>query len=90
MKSVFRIDFFSVSFEKITLLLTFGYLNRKSSETYGDSLESKPQFRIIMSKNKVKTRGYGGHDPVSGDFDISYQDLALEIKPCDQRCSEEK
>ena len=37
--------------------LTYGYLNRKSSETYGDTYESQPQFRVKLSKKPNNSSG---------------------------------
>ena len=67
----------------------FGYLNRKSSETYGDTFESQPQFRVKLSKKEEEDEGnfgitssslgFGGFDSKRNQFEISYRDLHVDI-----------
>ena len=69
--------------------LTYGYLNRKSSETYGDTYESQPQFRVKLSKKEEEDEGnfgitssslgFGGFDSKRNQFEISYRDLHVDI-----------
>ena len=78
-----------VGIQKLTWFELFGYLNRKSSETYGDTFESQPKFRVKLSKKEEEDEGnfgitfsslgFGGFDSKRNQFEISYRDLHVDI-----------
>merc|ERR1719411_1065819 len=79
--------------------LTSRFFDSKSSETYGDTFESQPKFRVKLSKKEDEegnttitgnfgitssSLGFGGFDSKRNQFEISYRDLHVDIIKIDQ------
>ena len=66
---------------------SFDFCFRKDIYTTGVTYESKPQFEVILDKG-THSLAFGGHIPgvEPPTFDISYQDLVIDILACKSTC----
>lgn len=54
-------------------------LSSSSEMSYGTTKEDAPTYTVELQKVKDRTKAFGGIDPATGIFEISYEDLFVSI-----------
>ena len=53
--------------------------SRLDTITWGRTQDSNPRFRVWFEEG-LRSRGYGGRNPITDRFDIAYENLIVDMK----------